>query len=187
MRFSLLSIFLLTGYAAICSTIFVYANLWFGTVVVAATALLFSLATVGAVNHKNQFLLTFSVVGWSWLVFWLGFIAQSDVKAADWTLFRSIYSISKPIQHAAVDAGSGESKMHSFHISGMLGQHHIAPSWHNFMRFSVCISALLLGFVVGGLHDLMRNLIRRSAADGSIRELFSAAEPQPKSEERSHG
>ena len=161
MKFSLFTALLLSAYAAVCSMIFVYANLWFGTLVVFATAALLGVATWRAVKTQSPFLLVFSIAGWSWMVLWFGFVAQTDKGTADWTVPKSIYSISKPIRRPALDAGDGEAKMHSLEATGGMSGHKIAPSWHNFIRFAVCISALLFGCLVGTLYEVSRSCCSR--------------------------
>ena len=155
MRFSLLTMLVLTAYAAICSTVFVYANLWFGTLVVAATVLWLGVATVKAVKSQKRFLLGFSIAGWSWTVLWLGFVAETDRSTADWPVPRLIRSLTMPIKHPALDAGNGEAKLHSLLATGPMMEHKTAPSWHNLMRSAVCISALMVGCACGILYHLI--------------------------------
>jgi len=160
MRFSLLTIILLTAYAAICSAVFVYVNLWFGTHVVAATAMLLACATIRAFRTPSNFLRSFAVVGWSWIVFWLGFYTQTPAGPY-WSFPLRIYDASKVIQHAALDAASGDGIMHSIHITGQMANNTMAPGYHNFLRLVVCASALLVGAVAGLVHELISSLRRQ--------------------------
>jgi hypothetical protein len=158
MRFSLLTIILLTTYAAICSTTFVYKNLWLGTLAVVATAVLLGVATLRGFNTPSRFLHTFSIVGWSWLVVWLGFYAETDKNAGNWVCPQAIYSLSQAFRHTALDAGTGGGKLHSLHVTGEMAQHTTAPAYHNFIRLAVCISGLLAGCAAGIVNELVGSI-----------------------------
>ncbi len=84
LRISLKTLFLICLYFAICSTLYVHANLWLGTLVVVATIVWLIATTARAFNHHEYFSFGFSIFGWAWLVFWLGFYAETATRTATW-------------------------------------------------------------------------------------------------------
>jgi len=93
---SLKTLFLICLYFAICSTLYVSANLWLGTLVIAATIVWLIATTARAFNHHDHFAFGFSIFGWAWLVFWLGFYAETAKGTAAWDVPDWIFQIMSP-------------------------------------------------------------------------------------------
>ena len=155
-RLSLKTLFLICLYFAICSTLYVSANLWLGTLVVLATIVWLVATTARAFNHHDYFSFGFSVCGWAWLVFWLGFYAETQGKTANWkmpilifraTCFFQVPPITDPQVPSQVYA-----TMHSLHVSGQMGTQSpspYTPSFGNAIRMAVCVTALFMGLIGG--------------------------------------
>ena len=154
MHFSLRSLFLIFVYAAVCCLVYVFANLWIGTLVVAATILLLCYTTVAAYRHRDVFTLSFSVFAWSWMVFWLGFYAETGPNSQPWEIPRHVNNAMKGFrQRPSYNPNSKFTKfgfMHSLHISGPMGtvgDTVIIPTSHNAIRLAVCLSSLTFGLI----------------------------------------
>lgn len=166
-RRSLRSLLLFVAYAAVCCTTYIYSNLWVGTLVVVATIFLFGSATLRAFRTQNRFSLGFSLVGWSWLVFWLGFYAETPAGYRNWPVPQWIYQTATPFQwDQSIVPGDGRYEeyqpgwnftpyghMHSLHESSELWvPSHLqprVPNWCNTIRLAVCLTAILAGSIGG--------------------------------------
>jgi hypothetical protein len=143
----------------------VYGNLWIGTFVVVGTIFWLAMTTCHAFNSKSYFSLGFSVIGWSWLVFWLGFYAETPETYENWPVPRWIYSLATGFQeipeYNPKFGHNTYARMHSLHVSSKMayqeGMRRI-PTWKNAIRLVVCVSSLIAG-VIGGL---LTNTVFRS-------------------------
>ncbi|WP_442511341.1 hypothetical protein SH528x_003015 [Novipirellula sp. SH528] len=162
---------LILAYVAVCCTTYIYSNLWFGTLVVVATIFWLGSTTLYAFSEQSRFSLGFSLAGWAWLVFWLGFYAETPAKYPSWPVPQWIYKAATPFQwQQPVVYGYGRYEeyqaswnhtpyghMHSLHVSRQLNapshlQSHI-PSWYNAIRLAVCLSALIVGIIGGATYS----------------------------------
>jgi hypothetical protein len=170
-QFNLQTLFLICLYFAICSTIYVSANLWLGTLVVLATIVWFVASTAHAFNHHDYFSLGFSVCGWAWL----GFYAETPGKSANWELPGLIFRAASFFQEPPI----GDTKvpshvyatMHSLQSSGMMGSRSptpYTPSFHNAIRVAVCVTALFVGLIGGVVFHFIG---RKRGTDQPTKEL----------------
>lgn len=180
MRVSLRSLLLVVTYVAVCCTTYVSSNLWNGTLVVVATICLFGSTTLRAFKTQSHFLFGFSLVGWSWLVFWLGFYAETPAGYRNWPVPQWIYEYATLYQRGhSVVPGDGRYEefqqgwnftpyghMHSLHESReMRVPSHLkprVPNWLNIIRLAVCLTAILAGSI-GGLASSRARRFRRAS------------------------
>ena len=120
LRISLKTLFLICSYFAICSTLYIHANLWLGTLVVLATIVWLIAATARAYKHHDHFSFGFSVFGWAWLVFWLGFYAETVKGTAAWKVPQRIFQVMSPAWDPNGPAPL-YATAHSLHYSGPMG------------------------------------------------------------------
>lgn len=158
-QFSLRTLLVVVFYVVICSLTYRFANLWMGTIVVGATALLLAVSTISAFRTRSIFLLSFSIIAWSWIVFWLGFFAQTDVDSTPWMFFHDIHwNVMCCLQDApATDYTKPSTKygyIQSMYMSGPMAVRGDSgdipiPNYLNSIRLAVCLSGLGLGTLVG--------------------------------------
>jgi hypothetical protein len=156
-RFSLRTLFLICLYFAICSTIYLSANLWLGTLVVLATIIWLVATTAHAFKQHDYFSFGFSVFGWACLVFWLGFYAETAGRSGDWELPHAIFRAMCFFRERPIWDPSAPVKIYgtiySIYQSGQMSVSSpipFAPSFLNAIRLAVCVTALFVG-VIGGV------------------------------------
>jgi hypothetical protein len=174
LHFRLKTLFWIAIYVAICCMVYVESNLWVGTGVVFATIVWLIASTIHAYRQHNRFSLVFSISAWSWLVFWLGFYAQTPPNSPNWRLPDIVFRVTTlfrdwpPYDQSAPTTLFGT--MHSFHTSGQMGTDILplrTPTWHNAIRLAVCATSLIVGFlaaVIDGLFLKARVRARREVA-----------------------
>lgn len=165
LQIKLRTIFLMCVYTGVCSLIYVYSNLWFGTLVVVATITWLGLATNHAFRHQSQFWLGFVISGWAWLVLCFGFYGESKTNFDITNVQKAIYWIASPFRPTPEYDPNLRYEtfgyMTSLHVSGPMASQPgtlLIPAWHNALRLVVCLSSLLLG-TVGGI--IMSVIARR--------------------------
>ena len=87
-RFSIRSVLLLVVYFAVCSLVYVSTNIWFGWLVVFATAIVYATAMKRAFSTRDRSVLVFAISGTVALITMLGFAIEtrgipSQLKAHD--------------------------------------------------------------------------------------------------------
>ena len=124
-----------------------------------ATIALLASTTSHAFGSQSRFWLWFSTIGWSWLVFWFGFYAETPVT--HWELPNRMYAAVTPHMQTiawrqnwggAISSSSIQSIHSNFgmsvHGNGEYARQPI-PSWQNGIRLFVCVSALVVGCLGG--------------------------------------
>ena len=160
MQITLGQILLIVAYGALCSLIYVTANVCIGWLIVIATSVWYAIAAKSAFQNQNRFSFGFSVVGFVCLASFLGFIIQTPTtwngkNVADLRLsiqrlawFGKPFPVYEPNQLTAV-----VGYQHDLTTSGpvvSLGDVEGKPSFHNTMRLAACLSSLCVAFA-GGL------------------------------------
>jgi hypothetical protein len=174
MQISLRSLLLLCVYGGICSLTYVYSNLWVGTAVVAATIALVSYAALYAFQSRRLFPLGFSVAASAWVMFWLGFYAETSTNYKPWSFPHNVYRLMTGNRESPqIDTNVNATKyavIHSFHFSVSMaryGEPQRAPSMHNAIRLAVCLTSLVVGLGVGMIAHLACRLRGKSPAPPS--------------------
>ena len=179
-RVSIRSLLLFTVYIAVCSTTYVYPSVWVGTAVVVATIALLASTTSHAFGSQSRFWLWFSTIGWSWLVFWFGFYAETPVT--HWELPNRMYAAVTPHMQTiawrqnwggAISSSSIQSIHSNFgmsvHGNGEYARQPI-PSWQNGIRLFVCVSALVVG-CLGGVCAYLATAFQSKRLHYPIRDI----------------
>lgn len=162
---SVRTLFAVTLYMAVCCLIFVWPNLWVGTVVVIATDAYLAIVAVQAFRLRNPFCMGFSIAAWSWIVFWLGFMADTDKAVSDWPLPRWIWATSPMDSSTDDETATAGGKLHSLILTSEYASGPGTPNCFNYLRTFVCVTALAFGTAVGGLSQWF--VRRRRASNAS--------------------
>jgi hypothetical protein len=150
LRFSLITLFAATTYFAVCCAVFIYTSLWWGTLVIGATILMFIASTIRAVTTRHAFWLGFSLIGWAWLTLLLGFYADDVDGDSVWSdaangIFWAYAGLRRPLAEDQI----GMSFVRSLHHPGESFYHNAVPVYFNLNRLLACASALLVGLLGG--------------------------------------
>jgi hypothetical protein len=149
LTFSVGTLLLVMLYAALVCTVFVFSNLWIGTLIVAVTAVYLSIVTAKAVATQSRFCLAFAITGWSWVVLWFGFMAQSDVNTPNWPVPGWIAAAKSPFYDTSDSLPDNRGKFHSLWFTTEFRGGPVVPSYFNWIRFVVCTTAIFVGTIVG--------------------------------------
>ena len=174
LRFSLLTLLGITAYVASCCPMFVYWNLWWGTLVVVSTIVILIVGTIRIATTSSWFWLGFSVAGWSWLVLVLGLQSQTVVDSS----IGEHVVIWLNSRHRSIvrcwESSSSEPEFRTYSLFSQPPGPLIAvglpsgknimcvPLYENFVRLVACLSALLFGLLGGLLFHLFQ---RRTAPE----------------------
>jgi hypothetical protein len=173
MQFSMQSLLLLCVYGGICSLNYAGSNLWIGTATVVATIAFVSYTTIHAFHSRRGFPLAFSIAASAWMIFWLGFYAETSPSQPPWKLPQHIYeliagiNVSDELKKIDLNAPSTSyATMHSIHVSVPMATHGSpppTPAFSNAIRLAVCLTSLVFGFCAAAVVILLRKMKRASS------------------------
>ena len=161
-KLSILTLFWLTLYFAICASIYVTQNSAAGWAIVIATALLIAKCMIYAFDNKNSFALGFSVFAMSWALLCFGYSFDSSRAFTGWQFQRPIFNAMRlgrtsPEIDSYVTAE--RYQIHSFFRSANAMRHpedSVKPTYGNAMRCFACLSAMVVGLIGGALFRFIK-------------------------------
>ena len=161
-KLSILTLFWLTLYFAICASIYVTQNSAAGWAIVIATALLIAKCMIYAFDNRNSFALGFSVFAMSWALLCFGYSFDSSRAFAGWQFQRPIFNamrLGRTSPEIDSFATAERYKIHSFFRSDDAMRHpedSVKPTYGNAMRCFACLSAMVVGLFGGALFQFIK-------------------------------
>ena len=127
-----------------------------------------TIATISAFRNHSHFTLGFAIVGWVWMVMWLGVVFETPSKSRNWDFrlavehFMSLglNSDEKNIVSRSVYATSHDLYK-SYSLASRTGKPPL-PHPYNTVRLAVCLTSLVAGAVAGLLLCCIRKWFGRS-------------------------
>lgn len=169
-RLSILSLFLLTAYFAVCALVYASRNPTIGWLIVVATAVVIGVITFRAYQTRNVFGLRFSAVASLCLPLTLGFVVETpstttklvDLGTPIWKLMnlgRTFRQLN--IEEYATFEQVAEHDLYTTHVHRRLPDDVGVPGYRNALRLAACWSALSVGVIAGIIVSLATRRDRR--------------------------
>ena len=156
--FGLKHIFALITLAAAWSLAYAVDSAWMGTAIVVATATAYAVLNFDAARNGNTALLIFSIAGTSWMIFWLGFVAETK-RMPPWKLpeltFNLVHFGNPPKYDTPPtrDKVIVDTTIHSFHASFNSARmknpnERVIPKHPTAIRLGISVSSVIFGILL---------------------------------------
>ena len=154
-RLTLKTCLLLSGYFAVCATIYVGTNAAVGWVVVIATALLIAYSMFRSFMTRSMFGLGFAVVSSIFLSVCLGCAFETSTKFSGWDVRGHITNtIGLGREYPEIGDNWATAKRTKYHdmyssVTCVQPTKPVIPSHWNSIRLGICLASLLAGLLGG--------------------------------------
>ena len=157
--FGLKHLFALIALTAVWSLAYAVDSAWVGTAIVVATATAYAFLNFDAARNGNTALLIFSIAGTSWMIFWLGFVAETN-RMPPWKLPELTFSLvhfGNPPKYdtpptpdkVIVDTTIHSLLTASYNSARMRNPNErILPKYPTAMRLSISVTSVIFGLLL---------------------------------------